>query len=152
MRHLPTATTRLLLCIILGVLTTVPAHAQGAADDAAVRARLAAYAAARMQRDAKAEALCYTADGDFRSSQGPFVAGRSAVESQLTVTNPAYRFSLSVSKLRFVADGVAVVDADLLTGLEGREAPLIGTYVLTKQGSDWLIAAARIALPPPARK
>lgn len=141
-----------LLLSVLVLCAPVTAGAQGTADEAAVRARLAAYADARMQRDAKAEALCYTMNGDFRSSQGPFVAGRAAVESQLTVTNPAYRFSLTVSKLRFVAPGVAVVDADLLTGLEGREAPLIGTYVLTKQGSDWLIAAARIALPPPARK
>lgn len=134
-------------------LISLPAFAQSGtpADDTAVRARLAAYADARNQRDAHAEALCYTLDGDFRSSAGPFVFGRDAVEKQLVVADPTYRFMLTVGRLRFVTGDVAVVDADLMTGVGERLAPLLGTYVLVKQHGDWLISAARITRPPAPR-
>ena len=70
----------LILSFAASLLATAPVRAQSPADDAAIRARLAAYAEARNQRDAHAEALCYTPDGDFRSSLGPFVSGREAIE------------------------------------------------------------------------
>jgi len=123
-----------------------------AADEMAVRQRLAAYAEARMNRDAAAEALCYTEDGDFRSSAGPFVSGRAAIEKQLTVNDPTYQFVLTVTHLRFLTPGVAVADADLVTGAQGRTAKLVGSYVLVRQGSNWLISAARIAVAPAPRE
>ena len=130
-----------------------PAAAQQsqAADEAAIRARLAAYANARNVRDAAAEARCYTADGDFRSSLGPFVSGRAAIEKQLAVNDPNYRFALTVTHLRFVSPGIAVADAEVIAGPEGRGAKLVGTYVLAREGNDWLIAAARIATAPAPR-
>jgi uncharacterized protein (TIGR02246 family) len=139
--------------VLAVVLISASAFAQSGtpADDMAVRARLAAYADARNRRDAHAEALCYTQDGDFRSSAGPFVFGREAVEKQLVVADPTYRFLLTVGRLRFVTEDVAVVDADLMTGLGERLAPLLGTYVLVKQDGDWLISAARITRPPAPR-
>jgi uncharacterized protein (TIGR02246 family) len=127
---------------------------QASADEAAIRARLVAYAEARNRRDAHAEALCYTADGDFRSSAGPFVAGREAIEKQLTVTSPDYRFALTITHLRFLAPAMAIADAEVKAGPAATPGTLVGTYVMTKQGADWLIAAARIARapgPPPAR-
>jgi uncharacterized protein (TIGR02246 family) len=144
---------QLVIVAVVGVLIldVAPASAQQAADEAAIRARLAGYAEARTKRDAAAEALAYTVDGDFRSSAGPFVSGRPAIEKQLTVTNPTYQFELTVTKLRFLTPQVAVVDADVRTGVNGRLNPLLGTYILVKQGSDWLISAARISTTPPPR-
>lgn len=140
-----------LAAIVFCVAAPVAAAAQPPSDDAAIRARLAAYVEARNARDAHAEALCYTADGDFRSSNGPFVSGREAIEAQLAVDDPRYRFALEVTGLRFLGADVAVVDADVRAGIGENLASLVGTYVMTRQGSDWLIAAARIARNPVQR-
>src|SRR5690349_19326122 len=112
----PTATTHMtkplsIVLMLLAVLTlpTAPLRAQSAGgDEPAIRQRLATYAEARTHRDAAAEALCYTKDGDFRSSQGPFVSGREAIEKQLTVTDPSYTFALTVTKLHMLTPQVAV--------------------------------------------
>ena len=143
-----TRTCVLILAFIASLLGPAAARAQSPADEAAVRARLAAYAEARNQRDAHAEALCYTADGDFRSSLGPFVSGREAIEKQLTVNDPSYRFGLTVTHLRFLGPQTAIVDAEVKAGVGGNQGTLVGTYVMMKQGADWLIAAARIARAP----
>jgi uncharacterized protein (TIGR02246 family) len=146
-------TARVLQTAILffALITARPAFAQGvpAADEQAIRARLAAYADARMQRDAHKEALCYTEGGDFRSSAGPFVRGRAAIEKQLTVNDPTYQFILNVVSLRTIQPGVVVVEADLMTGVGGKLGNLVGTYVMAKQNGEWLIDAARIARAMP---
>ena len=138
----------LTLTLVASVLVPAAARAQSPTDEAAVRSRLAAYAEARNRRDARAEALSYLPDGDFRSSLGPFVSGREAIERQLTVNDPSYRFGLTITRLRFLAPQVAIADAEVRAGAGGREATLVGTYVMMKQGSEWLIAAARIARAP----
>ena len=135
--------------LILALVLPVAARAQTqGADEAAIRARLASYADARNKRDAHAEALCYTLDGDFRSSAGPFVFGREAVEKQLVVNNPDYRFFLTVTHLRFITPQVAIVDADVNTGIGTNLAPLLGVYAMVKQGNDWLISSGRISRAP----
>jgi uncharacterized protein (TIGR02246 family) len=140
---------RSLLMVAIAALSTAVSPAQSpSADEAAIRTRLAAYADARNRRDAHAEALCYATDGDFRSSLGPFVFGREAVENQLVVTNPDYRFHLAVTHLRFVTPQVAIADADVNTGLGANLAPLVGVYVMVKQSGEWLISGARIARAP----
>ena len=142
-RHIFAAICVLALGVTLG--------AQNTQDEAAVRARLAAYADARNKRDAHAEALCYTEDGDFRSSLGPFVSGRSAIEKQLTVNDPTYHFNLEITKFRFLNPTTAIVDAEVKTGTSRGEGLLVADYVVVKQGNDWLIAAGRIATKPAPR-
>lgn len=144
---------RSLIVVTALVLGTASLGAQPgtAADEAAVRARLATYADARNRRDAHAEALCYSVDGDFRSSLGPFVSGRAAVEKQLTVTDPSYRFVLTVTHLRFLTPDTAIVDSEVNAGTGTTLAPLLGIYVMKKDGADWLIAAARISRAPAPR-
>ena len=111
------------------------------ADEAGVRKVLATYADARNRRDAHAEALCYTEDGDFLSSTGGAAVGRAAIEKTLTVTDPNYRFTLVIDTVRFLAPDVAVVDSTILGG------PTRGTYVVVKRQAEWLISAARIWRP-----
>lgn len=142
-RWLPVA-----LCVFGSALSL---SAQGVQDEGAVRARIAAYADARNKRDAHAEALCYTEDGDFRSSQGPFVSGRAAIEKQLTVNDPTYHFDVEITKVRFLNPTTAIVDADVKTGTSRGDALLVADYVVVKQGSDWLIAAGRVATKPAPR-
>ena len=102
-----------------------------------------------MKRDAHAEALCYAEDGDFRSSAGPFVTGRAQIEKQLTVANPNYRFELEILSLRFFSPQVAIVEADVRTGVTEPLGKLVGTYVMVKRDGEWLISAARIARAMP---
>jgi len=142
---------RHILAAVCVLALSVPLGAQNTQDEAAVRARLAAYADARNKRDAHAEALCYTEDGDFRSSLGPFVSGRSAIEKQLTVNDPTYHFNLEITKFRFLNPTTAIVDAEVKTGTSRGEGLLVADYVVVKQGNDWLIAAGRIATKPAPR-
>jgi len=144
-------TRRHILAAVCVLALRVPLGAQNTQDEAAVRARLAAYADARNKRDAHAEALCYTEDGDFRSSLGPFVSGRSAIEKQLTVNDPTYHFNLEITKFRFLNPTTAIVDAEVKTGTSRGEGLLVADYVVVKQGNDWLIAAGRIATKPAPR-
>jgi uncharacterized protein (TIGR02246 family) len=139
----------LIAAFVLG--SGLPLAAQNAQDEAVIRARLAAYADARNKRDAHAEALCYTEDGDFRSSAGPFVSGRAAIEKQLTVNDPTYHFNFEITRFRFLNPMTAIVDAKVRTGTSRGEAVLVADYVMVKQGADWLISAGRIATKPAPR-
>jgi uncharacterized protein (TIGR02246 family) len=143
------ASMGLACAIALSSQVSMAAQTGMPADETAIRQRLAAYATARTARDAHAEALCYTEDGDFRSSAGPFVTGRAKIEQQLTVATPNYRFELDVVSVRFLDPQVAVVETNLRTGVATPLAQLVGTYVLVKQHGDWLISAARIARAMP---
>jgi uncharacterized protein (TIGR02246 family) len=131
--------------------SALPALAQDPGDEHAVRDRIAAYADARNRGDAHAEALCYTEDGDFRSSVGPFVSGRAEIEKQLTVNDPTYHFSIEITKLRFINPTTAIVDGEVKAGTSRGEGTVLADYVVVKQGKQWLIAAGRIAMKPPAR-
>jgi len=134
----------LLVSAILSAGVVTSAQLGTAADENAIVQRLSTYAAARMKRDAHAEALCYTEDGDFRSSAGPFVTGRANIEKQLAVTDPRYRFSLEPASLRFLSPDVAIVEADIQAGVQSPLTKLVGTYVMVRRTGDWLIGAARI--------
>jgi len=144
-------TVRHLLVGVFVLRAVLPLFAQSAEDEAAVRARLAAYADARNKRDAHAEAMCYTEDGDFRSSLGPFVSGRAAIEKQLTVNDPTYHFNLEITRFRFINPTTAIVDAEVKTGTSKGEGLLVADYLVVKQGNVWLISAGRIATKPAPR-
>jgi uncharacterized protein (TIGR02246 family) len=143
------STSLILTALLLSVSAVVHAQSGTPADESAIRHRLALYADARARRDAHAEALCYTEDGDFRSSAGPFVAGRARIESQLTVADPRYRFELEVVSLRFLDPQVAIAETSLRTGVTTPLSKLVGTYVMVKRNGEWLIGAARIARAMP---
>jgi uncharacterized protein (TIGR02246 family) len=139
----------LVCAVVLSTQVAMAGQAGTAADETTIRQRLTLYAAARTARDAHTEALCYAEDGDFRSSAGPFVRGRSEIEKQLTVANPNYRFELDVVTLRFLDPQVAVVEADVRAGVGENLGKLVGTYVMVKRNGEWLIGAARIARAMP---
>ena len=65
-----------------------------------------------------------------------------------TVNDPSYRFILDVVSIRMIDPNVAVVEADVTTGVGGNLGKLTGTYVMSKGNGDWLINAARIARAP----
>ena len=130
--------------------TGVMAETNTKADEASIRQRLAAYADARNRGDAHAEALCYTEDGDFRSSAGPFSRGRAEIEKALSVSTTGYKFSLEVDTVRFLNAHVAVAEAKVVAGPPQNRGELVGTYVMVEKNGAWLIGAARIARAQPA--
>jgi len=104
---------------------------------------LSDYAAARQRRDGPAEASYFSENGDFRGSDGRKAQGRREIAASLgTPAPPNYTFSLTIDKVRFLTPEIALVDA---TAGDGKMA----AYVMSKANGDWLITAARIALPPP---
>jgi uncharacterized protein (TIGR02246 family) len=120
------------------------AESKHEADEAMIRQRLATYTEARNHGDAHAEALCYTKDGDFRAF-GPPSRGRAEIEKALAVSVSGYAFSLTVESIRFLDSNVAIADTHVVAGPPDHKIDMVGSYVMVKQGSAWLIGAARIA-------
>ena len=145
------ALATLLVSVILSAGVVTPAQQLGSrADENAIVQRLAAYAAARMRRDAKASALCYTEDADYRFSTESKVTGRAGIEKLHVVTDPAFRFSIEPANLRFLSNDVAIVEVDITTGVQVPLTKMIGTYVMVRRNVvDWLIGAARIVPATP---
>jgi len=123
---------------------TALAESKHNADEAAIRRRLATYTEARNHGDAHAEALCYTEDGDFRAF-GPPSRGRAEIEKALPVSVSGYAFSLTIETIRFLDSNVAIADTHVVAGPPEHKIDTLGSYVMVKQGSAWLIGAARIA-------
>jgi hypothetical protein len=61
-----------------------------------------------------------------------------------------YAFALTVESIRFLASNVAIADTRVIAGPPDHKIDMIGSYVMVKQGGDWLIGAARIARNPTA--
>jgi uncharacterized protein (TIGR02246 family) len=117
-------------------------------DDAMIRQRLRSYAEARNRRDAHAEALCYTEDGDFRFANSTS-RGRAEIEKTLAVSDTTYRFSLDVDSVRFLDSKVALAEAKIVAGPPQHRLDMLGTYVMVKRNGAWLIGAARISRSEP---
>ena len=139
--------SRNLILLLAVCAITALAESKHPADEAAIRQRLATYTEARNHSDAHAEALCYTEDGDFRAF-GPPSRGRAEIEKALAASAPGYAFSLTIETIRFLDANVAIADAHVIAGPPEHKLDLLGSYVMVKQGSAWLIGAARIARTP----
>ena len=138
---------RKLIPLLAVCAITALAESKHPADEAAIRQRLATYTEARNHSDAHAEALCYTEDGDFRAF-GPPSRGRAEIEKALAVSVSGYAFSLTVETIRFLDSNVAIADTHVVAGPPEHKIDMLGSYVMVKQGSAWLIGAARIARTP----
>ena len=130
-----------------------PARAQQANDEAAVRDVVQRYQDAREARDAKALAALFTDDADQLTSSGEWRKGRDQVvrgglRSSLSASGTRI---ITVQSVRFPADGVAIADGPYeIAGAAGGENRKMWTsFVLTRSGDGWRIAAIRNMLPAP---
>jgi uncharacterized protein (TIGR02246 family) len=118
-----------------------------AADEAAIRAVVAAYETAVNQRDAAAVAGLYTRDADLIIYDGPRLAGREAIrqtlESNYTTLTPTWKINISVNSIRFLAPDKAIVET-VATFNEGSIRKDRGTAVMVREGDRWLYAALRV--------
>ncbi len=139
-----------LLSLLLAGLALMAAESS---DSQAVKELVARYAAARESRDAAEIRDLFAGDADQLVSSGEWRRGREAlVEGMLGSSrrNPGGR-TLTVERVRFPADGVAIADARyVIKGTGGRpDRKMWSTIVCSRSGSVWRIVAIRNMLPAP---
>lgn len=120
------------------------------ADEAAIRAHAVAIENALNKRDAAALVALFTPDGDEINGDGPRIAGREAMrqaaEVDLANWSPTMRFTLAVTGIRFLGPDIAIVETAAQFS-EGSVRANRGTWVIVRQGGEWLIAALRVYPP-----
>jgi hypothetical protein len=142
---------RLMILISAGILSAVAMRAETPrpAEEAAIKAQLYGYAAARTLGEGHAQALFYTEDGDeWGSGAREMTKGRAAIEKTLnSPPNPNRVFRVEPINYSFLSDDVALVDATY----GGAEPAGHALYVMVKRDGKWLIRSARIMRFPPAK-
>jgi len=144
--------TAIVACILLGGVASVAA-AQSSAPPQDLTETVNRYVAAWNTHDASVLAAFFTADADMIMGNGPILSGRSAVEhwwrEYFAVQEPTRKLTIAVLSTRGITVDVTVLNVRTTTGgRESRGSDLIarrarGTWVLVRQGDDWLIAAMR---------
>lgn len=138
-----------LLVLTILALTATPMLPQGrTSDETALRAKVAAFEAAINKRDMSGVAALYATDADVIVSDGPLATGRAAIQAATQrdwgSAPAARRISLTVTGIRFVGSGVAIVNTRAQFS-EGTLKEDRGTWVMVRQpGGDWLITALRV--------
>jgi uncharacterized protein (TIGR02246 family) len=143
-----------LLALLL--LSGGPAVAQApVADDAAIRAVVAAYAAARDKGDGDALAALFTADADQLVSSGEWRRGRAAVVQGSLASSQQNQGArtFTIETVRMVAANVALADSRYdIAPPGGPTRRMWASWLLVKDGAGWKIAAIRNMLPAPAAR
>jgi uncharacterized protein (TIGR02246 family) len=129
------------------VLTVQPLAAQGrAADESALRERVAAFEAAINTRNYPVLAALYDADADLIVIDGPLVAGRTSIQAATQrdwSSSPTRRISLQVTNIRFLGNDVALINTRAQFN-EGTIREDRGTWLASRQSGQWLISALRV--------
>jgi uncharacterized protein (TIGR02246 family) len=122
--------------------------ADRSADEAAIRANVAAFVRAYNAGDAKAVAALFIPDGQIIDKEGDITEGRAAIEetfADLFAEAPQKRIEVSVDSIRFIGSELAVeVGSTKETPAPG-ETPDYDRYTVVhvKRDGKWLMAMAR---------
>ncbi len=142
------------------VLAAPAARAQEpprAADDAAVRALVDRYVAARELRDPAAVEALFTADADQYTTAGEWRRGQAAIvagTSRSSAQNPGVR-RIRVEAVRFVTADVALADGAYEITTAGGTAParrMWTSIVAVRTPQGWRISAIRNMVPTGATR
>jgi uncharacterized protein (TIGR02246 family) len=138
----PACVVALLVAMTAGASSQAPVAP--AADEAAVRAVVAAYVDAREKRDPAAIGALFTADADQVNSAGEWRRGRDGIVKgtlESSQRNPASR-RITLRAIRFPSANVAVADGDYEIG----DRLMWTTFTMVRQPEGWKITAIRNAL------
>jgi uncharacterized protein (TIGR02246 family) len=136
--------------LLAGTPATLRSQGGPAADEAAVRALVATYQAAREKGDAAALAALFTADADQLVSSGEWRRGREAVvKGSLASSQQAQgKRTFTVDTVRMIAANVALADSRYeIAQTDGVTRRMWASWLLVKDGGGWKIAAIRNMLP-----
>ncbi|SRR6266487_142454 len=141
-----------LIVVAMTSLGMPEASVGNSADEAGVRANVAAFEAAWNKRDVAGVLATYAPDADFVFFDGPLIAGRDALrtslETSMSTASPTMRITLTVTNVRFPGRDVAIADT-IARFNEGDVRENRGTSVLVRQDGRWLVVALRVF---PARR
>jgi uncharacterized protein (TIGR02246 family) len=141
------------LSVIVGFAGIWQRPSTNSADEAAIRALVADYVAARERRDPSAIAALFTGDADQLVSSGEWRKGREAVVRGTleSSTRTGGTRTIDVEAIRVVATDVAIADGRYaITGGAGGDRRMWSTFVMTRGKEGWRIAAIRNMLPAAA--
>lgn len=130
-----------------------PASLEG--DEKAIRSSAEGFAKAYNDRDAKAIAALFAADGEIVDETGDAQRGREAIEGVFAAVFEAYpdaQMSVAVSSVRFVGANLAVEDGATSVVREPGDAAEKSRYtaVHAKVDGKWQIASVRDLTAQPA--
>lgn len=117
------------------------------ADEAAIRALLATNQAATNRRDAEGVVGTYVPDGDI------WIVGRARISGldeirrneEAFYSTPGFQsWEGRITTIRFLGRDVAIAEGSGMTALDSGEIEEQFTWVVSRQSSDWRIAAVRI--------
>jgi uncharacterized protein (TIGR02246 family) len=119
-----------------------------AADEAAIRANVAAFTKAYNAHDAKAIAALFTPNGQVVDEEGNASEGRDEIEKifkQLFTDNPQKQTEVSVESIRFIGPNVAIEEGSTKETLGPRETPEYDRYAVmhVKRDGKWMMALAQ---------
>ena len=148
--------------LALALSAPAPALAQmPVSEEAAVRALVDAYSAARDKADPAALTALFTADADQLVSSGEWRRGREAVvKGSLASSQQAQgKRTFTVDAVRMIAANVALADSRYeIAQADGTTRRMWASWLLVKDAGGWKIAAIRNMLPaapagaaPPSR-
>lgn len=126
------------------------------ADEAAIKTVVQAFIDTRDANDSAGLAALLTADADQQLTSGRLRNGREAVVSGSLATTQSTggKRTISVDRIRFVGNDVAIIDGryDSVGRADGGDLHMLSTMVLRREGGAWKIAAIRNMMPTaPAR-
>ncbi len=141
------------IVLISGSLSPVRGQAPDAAQ--ALRSRVEAFQTAWNAYDASAVAAFFADEADQIMEAGPTIRGHQAIQQwwrdRFASIERGRKIALGVSSIRLITADVALVNTTAKgTGgrnAQGQEVPPEndrGTWVLIRQGGQWLITALRV--------
>lgn len=125
-----------------------PAPPKRTPDEEAVVQTGQSLARAYNERDAKAFAANFTADGEYIDETGIVFHGRAAIEeefSRFLKANPETSIQVQLESTRAVAPGIIAADGSTLF-TRAKDQPAVAgrcSLIGTKDGKKWLIASLR---------
>jgi len=145
---------RLNPALAISLLAALTLGAQTRNDDAAIRALVAKYVAARDQTDAPGVAALFTADADQLVSTGEWRKGREEVVRGTMASSQAStgKRTIALEAIRFIGGDVALADGryEIAATANQPARKMWTTLLVTRTSQGWRIAAIRNMLPAPA--
>jgi uncharacterized protein (TIGR02246 family) len=125
-----------------------------AADEAAIRANVAAFVQAFNAKNAKAIAALFVPEGQIVSKDGDVSEGRAAIEqtfADLFADEPQKRTEVSIESLRFIGPDLAIEEGSSKETSGPGEPPEYDRYTVihVKRDGKWMMAMARDEEGPP---